>query len=306
MPAPRIAIGPAPAPFATDAVLSGGGTLVETADRPEGLVWLDPFNLAGLSEILAAAPDIRWVQLPLAGVEGPAAHGILDEGRAWTCAKGAYAEPVAEHALALTLALLRHLRLRAEARTWGTPAGTSLYDQRVTILGGGGITTSLLEQLAPFRVDSTVVRRRPDPVEGATRTVAVSALPEVLADSLVVVLALALTPETTGIIGERELAIMDGRACLVNVARGRHVDTDALVKALGTGSIAGAALDVTDPEPLPDGHPLWTEPNCLITPHTADTIEMIHPLLAERIRTNVERFATGAPMLGLIDPKAGY
>jgi phosphoglycerate dehydrogenase-like enzyme len=306
MPAPRIAIGPAPAPFASEAVLSGGGSIVDITAHPDGLVWLDPFDLTGLSDHLATAPDVGWVQLPFAGVEGPAASGILDERRLWTCAKGAYAEPVAEHALALTLAGLRHLRLRAEARSWGSPAGTSLYDQRVTILGGGGITTSLLEQLAPFRVDTTVVRRRAEPLEGATRTVAVSELHEVLAQSLVVVLALALTPETTGIIGSKELAVMDERAWLVNVARGRHVDTDALVEALASGSIAGAALDVTEPEPLPDGHPLWSLPNCLITPHTADTIEMIRPLLAERIRANVERLAAGEAMLGLVDPKAGY
>jgi phosphoglycerate dehydrogenase-like enzyme len=303
---PRIAIGPAPAPFAVDAVLAGGGRVVAVTERPDGLVWLDPSDLGGLADHLDTASDIAWVQLPLAGVEGPAALGILDQDRVWTCAKGAYAEPVAEHALALTLAGLRHLRRRAEARTWGTPAGTSLYDQRVTILGGGGITTSLLEQLAPFRVETTVVRRNAEPVEGASRTVTSAALHEVLPDSLVVVLALALTPETTGIIGERELAEMDERALLVNVARGRHVDTDALVVALGSGSIAGAALDVTEPEPLPDGHPLWTEPNCLVTPHTADTIEMIMPLLAERIRDNVERLASGGPMLGVVDPAAGY
>jgi phosphoglycerate dehydrogenase-like enzyme len=99
---------------------------------------------------------------------------------------------------------------------------------------------------------------------------------------------------------------MDQNAWLVNVARGPHVDTDALVAALQSGSIAGAALDVTDPEPLPDGHPLWELPNCIITPHTSDTIEMVMPLLAQRIRTNVERFAAGEELVGLVDPDAGY
>jgi phosphoglycerate dehydrogenase-like enzyme len=164
----------------------------------------------------------------------------------------------------------------------------------------------LLEQLAPFRVQATVVRRKSDPVPGAARTVSVEALDDVLPDSLVVYLALALTPETTRIIGAHQLDLMDETAWLVNVARGPHVDTDALVAALGSGSIAGAALDVTDPEPLPDGHPLWDMPNCIITPHTADTIEMIQPLLAERIRTNVVRFAAGEELVGLVDPDAGY
>ncbi len=99
---------------------------------------------------------------------------------------------------------------------------------------------------------------------------------------------------------------MGPSAWLVNVARGRHVDTGALVTALDDGAVGGAALDVTDPEPLPDGHPLWGRHNCIVTPHTADTIEMVVPLLAERIRTNVARLADGDPLVGQVDPVAGY
>ena len=90
------------------------------------------------------------------------------------------------------------------------------------------------------------------------------------------------------------------------MARGRHVHTDALVEALRNRRIGGAALDVTEPEPLPDGHPLWSLPNCLITPHTADTAEMTRPLLAARIKDNVERLAAGLPLAGVVDPAAGY
>jgi phosphoglycerate dehydrogenase-like enzyme len=306
MTSPRVAVGPFESPFATDAVAEGGGSVVPVGDHPDAMVWLDPADVEGLRGYLASAPDVGWVQLPFAGVERIADEGLLDHDRIWTCAKGSYAEPVAEHALTLALAGLRFLPERIAARSWGIPAGTSLYDQRVTILGGGGITTSLLEQLAPFRVEATVVRRRPEPMAGAARTVQVNQLHEVLAGSLLVVLALALTPETQGIIGATELGLMDQRAWLVNVARGRHVDTDALVDALTTGQIAGAALDVTNPEPLPDGHPLWDLPNCIITPHTADTIEMVMPLLADRIRTNVARFSAGEALVGLVDPDAGY
>jgi len=303
---PRVAVGPFPSPFATEAVEEGGGTVAPVEDAPDAIVWLDPGDVEGLRGYLAQAPAAAWVQLPFAGVERIAEQGLLDHERIWTCAKGSYAEPVAEHALALSLAGLRHLPERITARSWGIPAGTSLYDQKVTILGGGGITTSLLEQLAPFRVEATVVRRNPDPVAGAARTVQVDRLHEVLGGSLLVVLALALTPATRGIICAAELELMDETAWLVNVARGGHVDTDALVAALRAGSIAGAALDVTDPEPLPDGHPLWDLPNCIVTPHTADTIEMVMPLLADRIRTNVRRFADGETLVGLVDPDAGY
>ncbi len=306
MTAPRVAVGPFPSDFATDAVRDGGGEVVELQENPDSLVWLDPADMAGLTAWLEQVPLARWVQLPFAGVERVAAAGLLDEKRIWTCAKGAYAEPVAEHALALALAGLRHLPTRVQARSWGVPTGTSLYDQKVTILGGGGIATSLLEQLAPFRVEATVVRRHPDPIPGAARVVRTEHLHEALSGALVVVLALALTPETAGIISTDEFAVMDESAWLVNVARGGHVDTDALLVALEAKSIAGAALDVTDPEPLPDGHPLWGRNDCIITPHTADTIEMVIPLLANRIRTNVARLAAGEPMVGQVDAVAGY
>jgi phosphoglycerate dehydrogenase-like enzyme len=192
------------------------------------------------------------------------------------------------------------------ARTWGAEGGTSLFGQRVTILGGGGITRSLLELLVPFGVETTVVNRSGNPVPGASRTVPVSELHAALPGALVVVLALSLTPETREIVGGKELVLMDPTAWLVNVARGGHVNTDGLVAALSQKTIGGAGLDVTDPEPLPDGHALWDLPNCIITPHTADTTEMVLPLLAERIRTNVACFAAGEPLIGLVDPEAGY
>jgi phosphoglycerate dehydrogenase-like enzyme len=120
------------------------------------------------------------------------------------------------------------------------------------------------------------------------------------------VLAVALTPQTRGLIGRAELAAMKPDAWLVNVARGAVVDTAALVEALQREQIGGAALDVTDPEPLPAGHPLWDLPNCLITPHTADTPEMTQPLLAARITENVRRLAAGQELIGQMDPALGY
>jgi phosphoglycerate dehydrogenase-like enzyme len=246
------------------------------------------------------------VQLPAAGVENAAGSGLFGDGRTWTSAKGTYGEPVAEHALALALAGLRHLPERITARTWGQPKGATLYDADVTVLGGGGIATSLLALLAPYRARVTVVRRRPDPLPGAARVLSQEQLQDALPGAQVVFLALALTPETTGIISGPELALMDRRAWVVNVARGRHIDTHALVAALETGSIAGAALDVTDPEPLPDGHPMWGLPNAIITPHTADWPEIVGELLARRVATNVARFAAGRPLEGRIDPSAGY
>jgi phosphoglycerate dehydrogenase-like enzyme len=302
---PRVALGPGRIDYVTRAISDGGGEPVGIDGTADALVWLAPWDPVGLRDALASTQP-RWVQLSAAGVEPLAAAGVLDPALTWTCAKGSYAEPVAEHAMTLALAGLRCLPRRVVATSWGQPGGESLYDRPVTILGGGGIATTLLELLAPFRVAATVVRRAGVQLPGAVRTLTTDSLHAALSDALVVFLALALTPETERIIGASQLAAMRPDSWLVNVARGRHVDTGALVTALDDGVIAGAALDVTDPEPLPDAHPLWAQERCIITPHTADTLEMMERPFADRVRENVARFAAGDPLVGLVDPAAGY
>jgi phosphoglycerate dehydrogenase-like enzyme len=300
----RCAVAPGPiAPVVAGAVVSAGGELVSAGDA-EALVWTDATDAVGLRELLAGQSGIRWVQLPFAGVDRFA--GLFADGRTWTSTKGAYSEPVAEHALALGLAGLRQLPLRARARAWGRQAGLRLAGAPVTVVGGGGITEAFLRLLAPFAVEATVVRRRVAPVPGAAHVVGPEELHASLAGARLVILALALTPETTGLIGAAALERMDADAWLVNVARGGHVVTDDLVAALRAGAIGGAALDVTDPEPLPAGHPLWDFDNCLITPHTANTWEMAEPLFAGRVGENVGRYLRGEPLLGLVDPVLGY
>lgn len=301
--ATRCAIAPDDAPALAEAVAAGGGHLVDPAGA-EALVWTDPSDADGLGRVLGASPDLRWVQLPFAGVDHFAS--VINADRTWTSAKGAYAEPVAEHALALGLAGLRHLPSRARAHGWGPAAGRRLMGERVTLVGGGSITLALLRLLAPFDVEATVVRRHVAPLPGAARVLGPESLHQALPGAALVVLALALTPETAGLIATEELGLMDDDSWLVNVARGAHVVTDDLVEALGQGVIGGAALDVTDPEPLPDGHPLWMLDNCLVTPHVANTWQMAEPLLAERVRANVERWRRGEPLLGLVDPELGY
>jgi phosphoglycerate dehydrogenase-like enzyme len=304
--APRIAVGPGPAPWADEAIRRGGGQVVTLDQDPEGLVWTDGGAMDALRSALASRPAITWIQLPQAGVERAFQAGVVDPRRRWTSAKGAYAEPVAEHALALILAGLRLLKVRARARTWGQPAGESLFGQPVTVVGAGGIATVLMRLLEPFGTPVTVVRRQPEPVPGAARTVTTERLADALPGARAVVITVALTPRTRGLIGQAELAAMAPDAWLVNVARGGVIDTGALTAALEKGQIGGAALDVTDPEPLPAGHPLWDLDNCLITPHTADTEEMTQPLLADRIAENVARLAAGTELIGLLDPGQGY
>jgi phosphoglycerate dehydrogenase-like enzyme len=302
---PTIAVEPKSGRFESlEAAVVAGGGRVGPPEQAEALVWADPHAPDALPAVVARGPAIRWVALPFAGIEAYAAH--LDHHRVWTCARGVYARPVAEHSLALGLAGLRGVVGYARARTWSAPVGHNLVGGRVTVLGAGGITAELIGLLGPWRTEVTVVRRRPDPLPGASRVLGLDQRREAVAGADLVVLALALTPETRHVIGAAELAAMAGHAWLVNVARGGHVDTDALLAALDAGAIGGAALDVTDPEPLPDDHPLWAHPRALVTPHVGNTPEMGVPLLAAHVEANVARFVRGEPLAGVVDVDAGY
>jgi phosphoglycerate dehydrogenase-like enzyme len=150
------------------------------------------------------------------------------------------------------------------------------------------------------------VNRTGTAMPGAERTEPVSRLGAVIEEADFLVLALALTAESRHLIDRDVFAHMKPHAWLVNVGRGGLVDTDALVEALKNKTIGGAALDVTDPEPLPEGHPLWGFDNVIITSHTANTAQMAIPELAALVRENVRRFARGEELEGLVDPALGY
>jgi phosphoglycerate dehydrogenase-like enzyme len=217
-----------------------------------------------------------------------------------------YAEPVAEHALALALAGLRNIGQYARAASWSGPVGRNLLGARVTIVGGGGITESLVRLLRPFNCHITVVRRVVEHIEHVDTVVGPENLVDALVGADVVFLALSLTPDTVGLIGRPELEIMEPHALIINVARGGHIVTDDLVWALENNVIGGAALDVTDPEPLFAEHKLWSLGNCIITPHVGNTPEMAIPLLSARITENVRRYIAGEALVGLVDVHHGY
>ena len=300
----RLAIAPDSSPsWVTDAVVAGGGEVVAT-NEATALVWTAARDPEGLEQLLKDNDHLEWVQVPFAGIENFVP--IIDDSRIWTCGKGVYAEPVAEHVVSLALAGMRNIAQYARAHEWTGPVGRNLLGANVTIVGGGGITESLIRLLTAFHCRITVVRRTVEHIEGADIVVGTENLVDALVGADLVVLALSLTPETVGLIGRPELEIMEPHAWLVNVARGGHIITDDLVWALENNVIGGAALDVTDPEPLPTGHPLWTMPNCIITPHVGNTPEMAIPLLSERITENVSRYLSGEPLIGLVDVRHGY
>lgn len=274
------------------------------SDEVEAIIWTDYSQPQVLADLLESNTQIQWVQLPFAGVD--AFSNVLNHPVRFTSAKGAYRKPVAEHALLLMMALGRVIPERVRATSWGKSFAVSLYDSKILIVGGGGITEELLLLLAPFDTEVTVIRNRDIPLIGATSTRTFEHLDEELAKADFVVLAAALTEQTNRLIDARRLGLMKPTSYLVNVARGPMVVTEDLISALETGRLAGAALDVTDPEPLPEGHVLWTAKNILITPHTADTRAQVVPLFSERIRANVRAYLGSGDWVGVVDPTLGY
>jgi len=291
------------------AVETTGARAVELGDETQMIVVGGRVDQDELRRAIDEHPGVSVVQLPSAGVDSyvETMRATRRDGLVFTSAKGAYSAPVAEHALALTLATLRSLPLRARATSWEQEQrGITLNGAKVLIIGAGGIGTELLRLLGVFDVEVTMVVRTPRGVDGAARTITSDQLGEVLPDMDVVVVAAALTDGTTKIVGEAELAAMKSTAVLVNIARGPLVDTDALVSALAAGEIGGAGLDVVDPEPLPDGHPLWDEPRALVTPHQANTNVMTEPLFQARVEANIRALAEGGEPVGVVDVDAGY
>jgi phosphoglycerate dehydrogenase-like enzyme len=306
-----IAVLPMADPLFVRAIEDAGGSVAPLDDDTRGIVWLAAQDPRPLASVLAAHPDVSWVQLPWAGVDAfadvLASYAEHDGAPVFTSAKGAYAEPVAEHALGLTIATLRELPRKARSSAWdGEKAGVSLYGLEVLIVGAGGIAIELMRLLEPFRARVTIVRRTDAPLPGAARTVSATELMRVLPDADVVIVAAASTTSTARMFGAAQFAAMKSSAVFVNVARGPLVDTDALVTALASGTIAGAGIDVTDPEPLPDGHALWQSPNTVVTSHAADTPEMVRALLAVRVGRNVEALLGDARFVGVVDPVQGY
>ena len=301
-----MAIGPTERPDVVAAVIRGGGRVVDFASA-EGCVWLDLKDLDGFRSRMH--PGLRWVQLPAAGVESWVEYIASDSDRHYTSAAGAYAPQVAEHTLALMLAGGRLLHRNARTSTWeGREAreGTTLFDAEVLIVGCGGIGEVLIKLLAPFRAHVIAVTRSGRTVPGAAESHAFEDLDGLWGRAPFVVLAAPLTPATRHVVNAEALAAMRSDAWIVNVGRGELIDTDALVSTLQSHTILGAALDVTAPEPLPDGHPLWDLEDVLITPHTANPKPLLLARLADRIEDNVRRFGAGEDLEGVIVPGAGY
>lgn len=298
----RVWLGPKAHPLLAEAIERAGGSLVEPG-AANAIVWHGwPPGL--IREALHEG--IEWVQLDLTGVERWLEEGVVDKARSWTIVREVYAPDVADHVVSFVLAAARRLPQAARRTVWGAVGGDRLAGRTVGFVGGGAIVRESIPRLRPLGVRIAVLTRSGRVVEGADRSYGPEGLADLLRESDYVVLAAPLTPETRGLIGAAELELIGERGWLVNVARGALVRTDALVRALEERRLGGACLDVTDPEPLPDGHPLWSLENVLITPHTANPPGTVEEPLARLVEKNVRRFREGRELIGLLDPERGY
>lgn len=298
-------IAPDPVPaWATGAVIEAGGVLgpVEDADA---LIWLS-HGSGMLSDLLQRGANLRWVQLASAGIEWLFREGVYRPGKTWTCAKGIYGPNAGELAVTLLLCGYRDMKRFLRADSWLPPGGKTLRGARIGVVGTGGVGRSVLSVLKRLGAETVAVNLSGTPAPDADETHQVDKLARLAGDLDAIILAAPLTRLTEGLVGRPLLAAMKPDAWLVNVSRGKLVDTDALVDALRAGTIGGAGLDVTDPEPLPAGHPLWQLDNCMVTPHVANTLEMSPGPYRQRIVGNVRRFIQGEPLDGVIDGHLQY
>ncbi len=269
-------------------------------DRParlaETVFWVPQVEDAtSLPDKFAAMPNLAVVQLTSAGVED-----ILDHvpDRVTLCnARGVHGSSVAELVLALILASLRQLPHFLQAQRqgrWDPTEAQDLRDKQILIIGAGDLGQETARRLRSFDAEPVFV------AHGARDGVhATSELPTLLPEADVVVLTVPLTPDTTGLVDAEFLAQMPDGALLVNVARGKVVDTAALLAELTSGRLR-ASLDVMEPEPLPAGHPLWSAPNLIITPHAAGHVAQAGPRAFALVNAQVHRFVAGEELVNVV------
>jgi len=271
------------------------------ADLGDVVFFTVPYDRPYSTEPLARMPGVRVVQALTAGYDN--LLGGLPDGATLCNARGLHDASTAEHALALILAAQRELPRWTRAqdeRRWEHTHTRSLAGSRVLIVGYGSIGAALDTRLRACEAATIRVARRARPADGVH---AVADLDGLLPGADVVVLVTPLTAETEGLLDSRRLALLPDGALVVNVGRGPVLDTDAMTAEAAAGRLR-AALDVTDPEPLPSDHPLWGCPGVIITPHVAGGASAFYPLAARFAAEQIRRFAAGEPLRNVVVPGA--
>jgi phosphoglycerate dehydrogenase-like enzyme len=305
---------------AADGRGDGGGDSPEAAQAVRGAEVYVGYGVP--PAVLRAAtegPDarLRWAHTGSAGVSAGLVQAVREAGVVLTNAAGIYAEPMADTVLAMMLHFSRGLdvAVRAQARRrWdkgpydaADAPVRELAECTVGILGLGGIGRAVARRAAALGMRVLATRRRgSEGPEGVEVLSGPDALDRMLPRCDFLVVAVPQTAETRAMIGARELALLPAGAVLVNVARGGVVDEEALTDALRAGRLRGAGLDVFAREPLPEGSPLWSLPNVLVTPHVSGASHRFWRRQTDLITQNIRRYAAGEPLLNTVDLQAGY
>ncbi len=295
-------------PKANIVVATDDDALAKVLPTAAALVGGEPLTKAQL----AKAEALRWVQVTSAGVEEWLTPELAKHPLTLTNFSGVAAPNIADHVIAMLYAFARglpELFARQQRKEWAAEAPPTFEptDQTMAIVGLGDIGAEVAKRASGIGMTVVAMQRHPKrPPAGVDETVATDELPDLLREADHVVLSLPLTNDTEGYFGAKQFRLMQKSAYFYNVGRGPVVDQDALIKALRDGAIAGAGLDVTDPEPLPKNSPLWTLPNVIVTGHNAAAT----PLLWERgivlLTENIKRFLQGKSLKNEVDTKAGY
>ena len=278
-----------------------------------------PMPVGVFDRILARSPRLMWVHSATAGVERVLTPTALERGLAITNARGVFSDPIAEYVLMMILAVSRRLPLLLELqreRTWQPLEGREMADVTVGIVGLGSIGRRVAELVLTAGGRVVATRRRsaidgaadlePDEIAALIDMLPADALPDLMAQSDFIVLALPLTSETRDMFDSKLLAHAKPGAWLINVARGALVDDRALIRAVRDGRLGGAVLDAFREEPLPADSELYATPNVIVTPHTSWSSGRVLDRSIELFCDNLERFSRGEPLSNLVDPTAGY
>lgn len=261
-----------------------------------------------------AAPNLRWVQWIGAGVDHAPLAALQARGILLTNNRGVHANNIAEHVIGMMVAIARNFPRLVHAqdeRVWSIDDQSwnvrELAGSRLTIVGAGNLGSAIARKALGMSMEVQVMGRNPRThfLQGAEYHT-IDALDELLPDTDHLVVCVPLTDETIGLINRHRLGLLKPGAVIYNVGRGPIIDTDALLEALKTGHLGGAGLDVTDPEPLPPDHPLWTAPRVFITGHTSGRTPHYWQRGLTILESNIRHYMAGEPLENLVDYDLGY
>jgi phosphoglycerate dehydrogenase-like enzyme len=299
------------APGARLIPISAEGVADEPVDEVEVLLRGWSLGSDALDRLVGRAPKLRWIHSVSVGVESMMTPCVRLRGLTVTNGRGVFSVPIAEYVMTMILAICRRLPQLMELqreRTWQPIEALELADATIGLLGVGDIGREVARLAGPFGPRIVAVRRRPNaaPVPGVEVLGDLQAMPELLAVSDFVVLALPLTGETETLIDDDALASFKPGSWLINVARGALVDETALLRALRGGRIGGAVLDAFREEPLPETSPFYRLSNCIVTPHTSWSSAAVLGRTFDVFCDNLRRYRASEPLEYVVDLAAGY